>query len=167
MNLIKKIQTETAYEIISRHEIGDIRMNTTTRNLSCHSKNAYQPGEIMGNFSGGTTQNHATYLTIQIGKDHHVFFEPVYLQYINHSCDPNMFFDTTAMHHVCILPIEPGDELGWFYPSTEWDMVQPFECNCGSKNCLQSINGAAHISLDKLSKYRLSDFILQQLKQKR
>lgn len=165
--MINKIQTETPFEIISRHEIGDVVMNTTTRHLSCHSKNAYQPGEIMGSFSGGTTQNQATYLTIQIGKDHHVTFEPVYLQYINHSCDPNMFFDTTAMQQVCLRPIQPGDELGWFYPSTEWDMVQPFECNCGSKNCLQFINGAANISLDKLSKYRLSDFILQQIKQKR
>lgn len=29
--------------------------------------------------------------------------------------------------------IQPGDELSFFYPSTEWEMAQGFECKCGAK----------------------------------
>jgi hypothetical protein len=62
--------------------------------------------------------------------------------------------------------LEPGDEFTFFYPSTEWEMAQPFICNCGSEACLQLINGASHLSVETLSKYKLTDFIRQQVKQK-
>ena len=81
----------------------------------------------------------------------------------NHSCDPNVFFDTTKMEVVCMKQIQPGEELRFFYPSTEWEMDQPFVCNCGSSNCLQLINGAAHLSDETLAQYRLSDFIKRQV----
>ena len=82
---------------------------------------------------------------------------------INHSCDPNVFFDTTKMEVVCLKHIQPGEEFRFFYPSTEWEMSQPFVCNCGSSNCLQLISGAAQLSDDTLAKYRLSDFIAKQV----
>ena len=31
--------------------------------------------------------------------------------------------------------IEVGQELTFFYPSTEWDMAQGFECICGTATC--------------------------------
>ena len=47
---------------------------------------------------------------------------------------------------------------------TEWDMQQPFNCHCGARNCLKAIKGAAHLSPAQLKKYRLSNFVLEQLK---
>jgi hypothetical protein len=70
------------------------------------------------------------------------------------------------MELVCLRPLQPGDELTFFYPSTEWDMAQPFVCNCGNSTCLQLINGASHLSKDTLSRYTLTDFIIQQAKEK-
>jgi len=61
--------------------------------------------------------------------------------------------------------LEPGDEFTFFYPSTEWEMAQPFICNCGSKDCLQLVKGAAHLAVETLSKYKLTEFIRQQVKQ--
>lgn len=160
-----KAQLKPANKIVSQHEFGNVCFNPVTQHLSFHSIDTYMPGEIMINkFYNGTTQNYATYLTIQIGTNKHVFLDPVYLQYINHSCDPNVFFDTHANQMVCIKPILPGEEIVFFYPSTEWEMAQPFICNCGSKNCLQFIGGAAQMDTETLTQYRLSDFILQQIK---
>ena len=37
------------------------------------------------------------------------------------------------------LPVDT--ELSFFYPSTEWEMAQPFDCWCGSVRCLKKIQG--------------------------
>jgi hypothetical protein len=43
-------------------------------------------------------------------------------------------------------------------------MAQPFECCCGTKECLGTIQGAAHLSNEVLSKYTLTEFIQQKIK---
>lgn len=126
---------------------------------------AFMPGDIVCNFNAETTQNFATYLTVQTGANSHITLMPSFLQYINHSCVPNVFFDTSTWQLVCIREMQQGDEFTFFYPSTEWEMAQPFVCNCGHAQCLQLINGASHLSVATLSKYKLTDFIRQQVKQ--
>ena len=36
------------------------------------------------------------------------------------------------MRLTALRPISEGDELTFFYPSTEWAMAEPFECGCGA-----------------------------------
>lgn len=163
--MITQTQSKKEYYKVSSHGIADIWFNTITRHHSLHSAIAFDSGDIITDFYAATTQNFPTYLTVQTGRDKHITLEPAFLQYINHSCEPNVFFDTKAMQLVCIGRLQAGDELCFFYPSTEWEMAQPFVCNCGSKNCLQLINGAAHLGMETLSRYRLTDFILQKIKQ--
>ena len=100
---------------------------------------------------------------MQVGIDKHIMLQPEHLQYINHSCDPNVFFDTHAMQVVALKEIAEGDEMTFFYPSTEWDMAQPFTCYCGCSNCLGEIRGAAHINPEIINTYTLTRFIQQQL----
>jgi hypothetical protein len=68
------------------------------------------------------------------------------------------------MQLVCLAEVNTGDEFTFFYPSTEWEMVQPFTCYCGAANCLNTIEGAAHIKDNVLEQYRLTDFIKRKLK---
>jgi len=154
--------TTPNFEVVSNHAFGDVLLNTSTNQKSLHATVAIQPGQVLSKFHAGVTQSYATYLTVQTGVDTHITLQPEFLQYINHSCDPNVFFDTTTLELVCLKPLQPGDELTFFYPSTEWDMSQPFVCNCKSKECLQLINGASHLDASTLAKYRLTDFIKQQ-----
>ncbi|HMD00636.1 MAG TPA: SET domain-containing protein-lysine N-methyltransferase, partial [Ferruginibacter sp.] len=133
--------TTPARQVISRHKFADVIQNTTTGQKSLHATVSFSPGDVICPFSAGITQDHPTYLTVQIGTSTHITLMPEFLQYINHSCEPNVFFDTTAMELVCLRPLEQGDELTFFYPSTEWEMAQPFVCNCGTPSCLQLING--------------------------
>ncbi|MEO7768613.1 MAG: SET domain-containing protein-lysine N-methyltransferase [Ferruginibacter sp.] len=158
------IHAEQSYKIISRHDIADVLFNNTTHHHSLFANIAFEPGDLISNFFAATTQNNASYLTVQTGINQHITLAPTFLQYINHGCDPNIFFDTTAMQLFCIKSIRSGDELRFFYPSTEWKMAQPFVCNCGSIHCLQLVSGAAQVNPDTLAKYRLTDFIIQQLK---
>ncbi|MBL0358703.1 MAG: SET domain-containing protein-lysine N-methyltransferase [Chitinophagaceae bacterium] len=153
------------YTIVSEHTVAAVWLNNNNHHHSLHAMQRFAPGDTIATFKAASIFSNPTYLTIQTGLNRHITLSPAYLQYTNHSCDPNVFFDTTAMQLICLQPIKPGDEMRFFYPSTEWEMSQPFICNCGSANCLQLINGAAGLSDATLSKYRLTDFIIQQLQQ--
>ncbi len=158
--------TTPKFEVVSHHALADVLLNSSTNQKSLHATVAIQPGQIISKFCAGITQSYATYLTVQTGVDTHITLQPEFLQYINHSCDPNVFFDTGSLELICLKPLQPGDEFTFFYPSTEWEMSQPFVCNCKSKDCLQLINGASHLDKSTLQKYRLTDFIKQQAQKK-
>ena len=152
--------------VVSRHPFAEVLQNTATHQNSLHTTVSFRPGDVISTFHAGIAQSYATYLTVQTAADRHITLMPEFLQYINHSCAPNVFFDTEAMQLICLKALHPGDELSFFYPSTEWEMSQPFVCNCGNRDCLQLINGASHLSVETLAKYRLTDFIKSQVRQK-
>jgi hypothetical protein len=95
--------------------------------------------------------------TIQVSRNHHIELCSDLL-YLNHSCDPNMFVDVqlasryVGQHiqaenedadekllsppsgHIgyirVLKDIQKDDPITFFYPSTEWEMDQPFQCHC-------------------------------------
>ena len=134
--------TTPNFEVVSNHAFGDVLLNTSTNQKALHATVAIQPGQVISKFHAGITQSYATYLTVQTGVDTHITLQPEFLQYINHSCAPNVFFDTAAMQLVCLRPLQPGDELTFFYPSTEWSMARPFACQCRSASCIAKVHGA-------------------------
>jgi hypothetical protein len=123
----------------------------------------FNPGETIQDFSSARTLSAPTYPTVQVARGKHILLDPEFLQYINHSCDPNVFFDTDLMRVVALKHIKAGDEFSFFYPSAEWEMAQPFTCHCGSIYCLKEIKGAAYLSKEEITRYRLTGFIQQQL----
>ena len=158
--------TNSAIEIISEHGFAEIIQNTITNQKSLHALVPFKKGDFVSTFSAGDIYNVPNYLTVQRGIDEHITLRPEFLQYINHSCNPNVFFNTTTMEVIAIRDIEPNEEFSFFYPSTELDMAQPFLCYCGTKDCLQNIKGAKYIPGEILKNYRLTDFIQQQLQHK-
>ncbi|KAL1880032.1 hypothetical protein Daus18300_001395 [Diaporthe australafricana] len=91
-----------------------------------------------------------TYATVQIGRNRHLMLNSDLL-YLNHSCEPSLIIDTANMT-VLAGPkgLKPGDELTFFYPSTEWSMAQPFDCFCGSATCRGKIAGAKDMAPKQL-----------------
>jgi hypothetical protein len=67
------------------------------------------------------------------------------------------------MQLIALKDISQGDEFVFFYPSTEWKMTQPFNCYCGSLNCIKNIEGAYALSPSIIQNYRFTDFIKQKL----
>lgn len=97
--------------------------------------------------------------SLQVGLDEHILLAPDYLQYMNHSCRPNIVIDTVHRLIRAVRTIAAGDEFMFFYPATEWDMQSPFRCHCGVPECLGLINGACHISPEVLLRYDLAPHI--------
>jgi hypothetical protein len=155
--------TNPSYRLVSDHTFAVVRQNIDNNQKAFFAQRKYDPGQVVADFSAGKILPKPTYLTVQVDTDKHIMLQPEHLQYINHSCDPNVFFDTYTMKVVALKPIAEGDEMTFFYPSTEWDMAQPFKCHCGSSNCLGEIKGAAHINPKILRSYTLTRFIQQQL----
>lgn len=153
----------TAYKMVSKHGFADIMQNGLTGERSLHAAAFFDAGDTICEFAAEKTLPEATYLTVQTGVEKHITLWPDFLQFVNHSCDPNVFFDTSRMLLTALKKIEPGDEFTFFYPSTEWSMAQPFDCFCGSAQCLHHIQGAAYLTKEQASRYRLTDFILEQL----
>ena len=152
-----------AFRLLSDNDFAQVWLNETTGEKALISTAAYVPGVNICSFNTGEKLTHPTYLTVQIEANKHITLQPDFLQYINHSCSPNAFFDTTHFVLVCIKEIKQGDEISFFYPSAEWDMEQPFACRCQAANCHKYIQGAAHLSIDVLKQYELTAFISQQL----
>lgn len=119
---------------------------------SLHSLLSFQPGEIITQLGINFYLENPTYLSLQIDEFKHIMLEPEFLQYINHSCEPNLFFDTSEMNIICLKEIQIGEAMTFFYPSTEWSMTQGFDCLCGSRECLGKIAGAKFLSVDVLKK---------------
>ncbi|KAK0100774.1 hypothetical protein ONS95_007223 [Cadophora gregata] len=99
-----------------------------------------------------TKADKPTYATVQMGKEEHLNLNSD-LVYINHSCDPSLTFDLSPTSFGIFAGpkgLKPGDELTFFYPSTEWDMAQGFDCFCGAKTCRGFISGAKNMSSEQL-----------------
>ncbi|KAK2737629.1 hypothetical protein FQN55_000985 [Onygenales sp. PD_40] len=113
------------------------------------------------------------YSTVQISRSEHIRLNSDLL-YCNHSCDPNVRFVTStlaspeaglekpvsgAIEVWSTRDIPAGEELRFFYPSTEWEMAQPFQCSCGAEKCLGVVDGAKKVDTEVLRRYWLSAHI--------
>jgi hypothetical protein len=155
--------TTPEYRVLSNHGIAEKRQRLSNEQNALFALQAFQPGEVIAEFWAGTIAAEPTYLTVQVDVGKHITLQPEFLQYINHSCDPNVFFDTTLLKLVALKEIKAGEEMTFFYPSTEWEMTQQFNCYCGHSNCLGEIKGAAFLSEEAVKHHKFTDFIQQQL----
>ncbi|MEO8719505.1 MAG: SET domain-containing protein-lysine N-methyltransferase [Ginsengibacter sp.] len=136
-------------------------MNTGEKSL--HAAVAIKQETIFTTFEAASTQTNPNKFTVQVNDHTHIILSPEVLQYTNHSCNPNVFFNTATFELFALQNISKGDEFTFFYPSTEWMMNAPFHCFCGSDNCLHKIQGATFLSPESIARYRFTDFILQKL----
>lgn len=92
------------------------------------------------------------------------------LVYINHSCEPNVAFELAGGFKglqegrwclKSLTEIKKGDALSFAYFSTEWDMAQPFQCQCHSKSCLGLIRGAKYLPMEILDRFFINEHILR------
>lgn len=147
------------------HGIAEIHKLSDSDHHLLRSTQSFKPNDVICSFGASEIHTHPSKYTVQISEDKHIILQPEFLQYINHSCNPNTFFNTTTMNLVALNPIERGDEFTFFYPSTEWFMAEPFNCLCGEENCIGTIKGAKELSNEVLSQYTLTDFIQSKIDQ--
>lgn len=156
-------QSNKGVKEISTHDFVRVMENEKTQQKGLFATKDFQANDIVCNFSAKTIFTEPNYLSIQVSNKQHISLFPEFLQYTNHSCDPNVFFDTSTMCLIAIKKIYAEDELCFFYPSTELMMAEPFHCTCGAENCLQEINGALLLSESILKNYQINEFVKHSL----
>ena len=121
------------------------------------TKQAYKKGEVICEMPSENIADKPNRFTVQISRDKHTHVGK--LAALNHSCDPNVILDTDKMVMIARRDIEKGEELSFFYPSTEWEMAAPFICLCGSANCIHVVAGARFLPLSTLEHHYLNPHI--------
>lgn len=124
-----------------------------------HALVPFEAGDVMLHFRPALLLDRPDRHSIQIDATRHALVEPEFLRFTNHSCNPNIVVDTARLEVRALRRISPGDELTYFYPSTEWSMAEPFACACDSPGCLLTIAGAEYLSADAAAGYELGAHI--------
>lgn len=138
-----------------------LKKNKSTGQKGLFTTKAFKKDEVIEKFGYKEILSRPSYLTIQKSESEHLVLTPEYIQYLNHSCNPNCFPDLDRFNIVALKDIHQDEELRYFYPSTEWTMDRPFICECNSDQCLKHIYGADQLLWSILSNYQLSHFIEQ------
>jgi hypothetical protein len=134
-----------------------LTIKTENKFRSLVTRQAYTKGQVICEIPTEKVSDKANRYTIQIGRDRHA--DAGKLSALNHSCDPNVILDTERLLMIARYDIEPGDELSYFYPSTEWEMDAPFICLCGASNCIHVVAGARFLPLSTLENHYLNRHI--------
>ncbi len=141
--------------MVSTMETLTIRTENKFRTLV--TKQTYKKGEVICAMPSENIVDKPTRFTVQIATDKHTHVGK--LAALNHSCDPNVILDTENMLMIARRDIEKGEELSFFYPSTEWEMQAPFICLCGSINCIHVVAGARFLPFSTLEMHYLSKHV--------
>lgn len=121
------------------------------------TKQAYKKGEVICAMPTENITDKPNRFTVQIARDKHTHVGK--LAALNHSCSPNVILDTDKLQVVACKDIEKGEDLYFFYPSTEWEMDAPFICLCGASNCIHVVAGARFLPLSTLENHYLNPHI--------
>ena len=138
-----------------------LTIKTENKFRSLVTKQAYKQGEIICDIPTEKLFDKANRYTVQISQTKHT--EVGKLSALNHSCDPNVILDTENLQMIACRDIEQGEELSFFYPSTEWEMDAPFICLCGASNCIHVVAGARFLPLSTLENHYLNKHIREMM----
>jgi hypothetical protein len=79
--------------------------------------------------------------TLQLSARIHLY-DSWFCGLLRHSCNPNVFFDTTYLELWTVQAIAAGTPLTLDYASTEDTLFRQFACQCGELNCRGWITGS-------------------------
>jgi hypothetical protein len=97
--------------------------------------------------------------SLQVEKNEHLeplSYDPSDLRslisFFNHSCDPSAYICFEDYTVRALRDLEPDEEVTFNYNTTEYEMANPFKCQCDSKSCLVDIRGFKYLSFSERMK---------------
>jgi hypothetical protein len=138
-----------------------IAIHTENKVRSLVARQDFKRGEVIYQIPAEKVSDKPNRFTVQMDRNLHT--EVGKLSALNHSCDPNVILDMEKMVVVACRDIKAGDELSFFYPSTEWEMAAPFICLCGSPSCIHVVAGARFLPLSTLEHHYLNRHIREMM----
>ncbi len=107
----------------------------------------------------GVFSDRQTRYSIQLEDNRHLCLPPdadgqidnpgFFWTYLNHSCQPNGYIDTSDLTFRTLRKIKRGEECTFNYLTTEYEMAVPFVCRCGAAKCFGLIQGYKHLSAEQ------------------
>jgi hypothetical protein len=107
----------------------------------------------------GVISDRQTRYSIQLGNNKHLNSPPgvngkidgpgFFWTYLNHSCHPNGYIDTSDLTFRPLRKIKRGEECTFNYLTTEYEMAVPFVCQCGATKCFGLIRGYKHLDAEQ------------------
>ena len=105
-------------------------------------------GEVIVQCREEEVQQRRTWRTLQLDERRHLRNE--FLNFVDHSCSPNALLDVDSLALLAIRDIAEGEPVTFFYPGSEVELSQTFDCHCGSSDCLRNINGGFYLTPDQM-----------------
>eukprot|EP00899_Mesostigma_viride_P008598 jgi/Mesvir1/1773/Mv09622-RA.2 len=143
-------------------DLPDVKLVEVTKDYTSATAAVPIPkGHVLGIFNG-TRERHPNCYTVQMGEDLHVLNSGKLVR-MNHSCEPNVAFVWPEIAHANHIPndvplesrfprvvalrdIAAGEDITFNYATTEWKMVSPFKCNCGTRSCYGEVSGFQYLT---------------------
>ena len=124
--------------------------------LGVFAKENIKKGEVIFNIDTSIVTDKPSIYSVQIDENKHV--QPpndidisnkqgYSWRYLNHSCEPNSFCDLNDLSFKALTDIKKGEHITFNYLTTEYEMSNPFKCNCKSKHCFKTIRGSKFINI--------------------
>jgi len=81
-------------------------------------------------------------------------------RFMNHGCAPNSVIRGREVYS--LTPIPAWSQVTFHYATTEYEMAEPFECQCGGPGCEGVIRGFRYLSPEGRERLRplLSDYLV-------
>lgn len=123
-------------------------MHTRAGHLGLRTVEAILPGQIILE-AQHPVQISPTRTSIQVAHDAHM--DSYIIGWVNHSCAPNTSVEIASrggLYRVrlrALQPLCPGDEITFNYLTTEYDLHEPFVCQCQDVGCYGAIRGFRYL----------------------
>ena len=144
-------------KLITKSNKIEMRKSYISSSMGVFAKNDILKGEVLI-YAEANIIKKLTGYSLQIGKSKYLFARYVD-NYINHSCNPNVFVKLYSNNqkrysYIALKNIKKGQELFWNYNTNDWDVAKNFlfVCNCGSKNCVKLIRGIKYLTKSQQKK---------------
>lgn len=130
---------------------------------------AVPAGAVLFALEGEITTTPTRY-TVQLDAHRHVdmpagcsleqVLDRYYWRFMNHACEPSAVIRDRQV--LALRPIPAWSQVTFHYATTEYDMAEPFTCECGGERCDGVVQGFRHLSPQRREELRplLSPYLL-------
>lgn len=116
--------------------------------LSLVASEPIGPGEDIFACDASEETPERTWRTIQLDAQRHLKND--FMDYVDHSCDPNAVFDVDRLVLVSLRPIDAGEAITFFYPGSEVELAHSFACTCGNTACIGQVRGGFYLTAQQM-----------------
>lgn len=154
---------EPAFPVTANNLQDRLAYTTHSSGRGLHSLVSLPAGSLFSPITAYTLTPTPKWHTLQISRSGHISLDSAF-KYLNHSCAPTLEIDTEKLEVRVARDrdLKEGDELNFFYPSTEWEMDRGFECLCGAGDrCIREVKGAKEMSVEELGGWFVNPYIYE------